>query len=1355
MSPQIQIWCLLIWCFSGLWFDGSAQVMDTLRPGNSSRYLMADGLPADCIEWMGQDRKGRYWYAACGPQQHEIGVKLFHFDGRSYFTVRLDTVPELGGNQMIVPFGIDDEGILTGFAGANKTLFWYNTETGDILTRSFADEIPGESFLAAIEAGGSQWVQTAFADSLYIHEIRGSEIARRLAVSRNLDRVTTSSSMDATSDDLWIWGDDGMLYQLGINSNISQGYTIPDWTVLDQNRDLRPRVESVTLPTGSTLIILTMHDQVQVLEFDRATNSIRNETSLSKDIGLTAERGSRVATVDQQGNVLFGYRNKEGDLTGRLWTKDGVKDYTHVLRMLSEQGLYLKLYSQDFTRYAVRYGRDHLHCEVLPPSSILKIPTDFGARAMINVDGQFFLRDSVFDATSGEQLYELTDDAFALGPTDVRHHAGLLWTTYQSTSLVNYDTKTHDIERIEVGVDIRRFLFLDNSTVIVAGLMERQDASGFSTTHLHKFDLASNELSPLTVNGDNVKIPGVPYCIISSVDGPIYLGTTSGIFEISSDLKSVQAVPQLAGQHVLALHQASSGDIWIGTFSGGLFHWNPESGEVNNITTERGLTNNAVVAVLEDNAGNIWANTYYGLNVINKDHEVISKIFEDNGLVDNEGNRMSSCTFPDGRLAFGSVAGASIVDPELYLGRLDTVSPLVYVTSLSYSSGDTTTRLQSPSEFGNVVHLDYSDRSVEINYALSSLIAPEQCGYAYRLVNDRQQSEWFYVGSSTTLNLRNLPAGKYEVQIKGTDHKGNWSRNLATVQIDAEEVLYRRTSFFIALIAILLGSIVAWQLYQRRIKRRLENEVRARTETISEQANKLKQLDEAKTRLYTNITHEFRTPLTVIAGSVEQIEGSEEEKDMIRRNSAQLLDLVNQMLDLRKLESGQLPVRAIQADVIGFIRYLSESFRSLAEGKGQLFHFLTDEQKFVMDYDPEKLTRIISNLLSNAIKFTPEGGNIYLNLLVAESSGREVFLIKVKDTGVGIPPDKVDQIFDRFYQVDDSATRAGEGTGIGLTLVKELTSVLGGEISVKSELGEGTTFSIELPVTREADSPSEELDYRRFVASAAAATALAGDWREEPVSAKADLPVALLVEDNADVLQYLIKSLASEYNIVLGMDGQEGIDKAIEEVPDIIVSDVMMPVKDGLELCDTLKRDVRTSHVPIVLLTARAELETRLEGLSRGADAYLSKPFNKEELTTVMGSLLRNRELLRERYSTIAEESISEEESVVFEDEFIQNFRNTVEANMEDENFGVVQMCKSLGVSRTQLHRKVTALTGHSTAQYMKLIRLNKARALLIEGELNVSQVAYSTGFRDPSYFGKVFQQEFGLTPGQFKAQQG
>ena len=564
-------------------------------------------------------------------------------------------------------------------------------------------------------------------------------------------------------------------------------------------------------------------------------------------------------------------------------------------------------------------------------------------------------------------------------------------------------------------------------------------------------------------------------------------------------------------------------------------------------------------------------------------------------------------------------------------------------------------------------------------------------------------------------------------------------------------------------VVLLLGLLLFQSLKSERLKRKANEE--------------LKNLDSVKSRLYNNITHEFRTPLTVISGMATQIEDNPEEwmqdgLTMIQRNSNRLLELVNQMLDLSRLQSGTVNLNYQQDDLILYLSYIVQSMHSFAKSKNIQIHFHSEEQELNMDYDAEKIQQIIVNLLSNAVKFTPHEGNIYV--LVRTVSGNsssertKALQIIVKDTGEGIPKNQIPYIFDRFYQVDSSSTRGSEGSGVGLAIVKELVNMMNGEIKVKStyikeHTTSGTEFTLHLPITTNSSkATTSTLFSKKELVDHSNPTPRSPLAQETKTFTDSSKPSLLLVEDNADVVTYITSCLQDDYEVMVGNNGEEGINLAFENSPDLIITDVMMPIKDGYQVCEELKSDIRTSHIPIIMLTAKADLDSKIDGLEKGADVYLAKPFHKKELRIRIKNLLETRQKIQAYFLSIASSpkpviEIELEEAPPIrpeESQFVKQLKELINAHLEDTELSVEKICKLMNMSQSQLHRKTTALTGISPNKLIRIIRLNKAKILLVDPSNNISGVAYETGFSDPSYFGRVFKKEFGMTPAQWQKDQ-
>ncbi|MFQ5648942.1 MAG: ATP-binding protein [bacterium] len=569
-------------------------------------------------------------------------------------------------------------------------------------------------------------------------------------------------------------------------------------------------------------------------------------------------------------------------------------------------------------------------------------------------------------------------------------------------------------------------------------------------------------------------------------------------------------------------------------------------------------------------------------------------------------------------------------------------------------------------------------------------------------------------------------------------------------------------------------------------------------------AEKLQEIDRMKSRFFANISHEFRTPLTLILGPLEKLlsekfqEPVKKQFRIMLRNGRRLLRLINQLLDLSKLEAGSMSLEARPENIVQLLKGIVLSFSSLAERKRITLRFQPPQpcegaepsQGLTLYVDRDKLEKIVSNLLSNAFKFTPEGGeisvevetNIPLNPPSKSSKGdfkdshlkggsrrvstADFVQITVSDSGAGIAPEKVTRIFDRFYQADDTYTREQEGSGIGLALTKELVELHHGEIQVASEVGKGTTFTVRLPLGKD-HLKSEEIiaqpppSYSAIEGTAAPSSEDIGEGATvvgepceglKPSQGSEGPPLLLIVEDNADVRSYIRDYLESNYQIMEAVDGEEGFERSVDTIPDLIISDVMMPKMNGYELCRKLKTDERTSHIPIILLTARAGGESKVEGLETGADDYIIKPFDARELQVRVKNLIAQRHKLRERFR---KEAILEPKEIAvtsMDEQFLRKAMDIIEQNLSDPEFSTERFARQVAMSRSQLHRKLHALTDHSTHEFIRVYRLKRAAELLQHQAGTVTEICYDVGFNSLSHFAKAFREQFGQSPSEFGA---
>ena len=817
--------------------------------------------------------------------------------------------------------------------------------------------------------------------------------------------------------------------------------------------------------------------------------------------------------------------------------------------------------------------------------------------------------------------------------------------------------------------------------------------------------------------------------------------------------------------------------LWICTKGGGLNRMEKQTDNFLHLTKKEGLPNDVVYGILADDNNNIWGSTNRGLFCLQKLGDAewnIRNFTTSDGLQDDEFNTYAYAKLPNGNLAFGGVNGINIFNPKeaLQTGMLANV----FITSLLVNNkeiitGDETGILKNSIEHTKNITLNYLQDILTVEFSSLDFSMPEQNKYRYQLLGI--DKGWIESGTRHAATYLHLPAGNYTFSVQGSNSQGSWMPTMATLQIKILPpwwLSWWAYLFYSILLAVVL------RMYFKFLKNRAKLQTQLKFE--HNESSRIKEMDAVKTRLYTNITHEFRTPLTVILGMAKQIESNPElhvvkGTEMIIRNGESLLKLVNEMLDLSKLQSGKMMLNLVNGDIIIFLRYIVESFHSLAESQQKQVHFLSDIDTYHTKYDAEKIRQIITNLLSNALKYTPDQGNIFISVnekTVHNNLKNIALVIKIKDTGIGIPEEKIHLIFDRFYQLENSNAVASQGTGIGLSLTKELVKLMGGEITVTSPpwgANKGTEVTLDLPLLKTTNE-EEHLHgnhYENLIKNGFEVNGEQQSYDIQPNKLKTESALVLLVEDNTDVVAYTASCLPG-YRMAVAKNGREGFEIASEIIPDLIISDVMMPFMNGFELLKKLRSHEHTSHIPVIMLTAKTDMDSKMQCIQGGADAYLEKPFNIEELQTRVEKLLELRKNLQLFYLNKAgllnnlpvkswAENLNEEIKVLpkVEDKFISKTREIIETHIADAAFSVEDLCKEVFMSHSKLHRKLDALLSCSPNKFIRMIRLKKAKELLHQTEETVSSIAFDCGFHDPGYFARVFKQEFGRTPQEWRGE--
>ncbi len=916
----------------------------------------------------------------------------------------------------------------------------------------------------------------------------------------------------------------------------------------------------------------------------------------------------------------------------------------------------------------------------------------------------------------------------------VKDRAGYVWLyTTQPGRLYRLDVKNRTSKSYELPFVVYDMLPMRDGALLLAS----------KQTGLYRFDPVTGQ-TRCVLDADPHLRDKVTFCLFEDADKIVWIGTTQGLYAF--DPAGGKVVP-FAGlrepryqSSVTCIEQTDDGRIWVGTLGQGLLAFLPDRGQWEQYDRSAGLANAKVAGMLRD-GNNLWVSTYYGLSYFAAESRTFINFYEEDGLSNNEFNRRSYLRSTDGRCWMGSLDGITVFRPEQML-RGQGAAPRVLPVQYAYFYGGQRTKVVGGLDSLRSVSIPAQQRACEFVFTLDDFSASANNQFAYRLGGYEQT--WHYIGGQNRLVFDWLPAGRYLLEVKGADSYGNWSEPY-TLNLHVAEIFYR-TFWFNLLIVLGVAGLSMWYF-----------SLRARRKAAHREAQRLRELDGLRNNLYTRITHEFRTPLTLLLGPTARLlQHSErlaatEIRDMlltIQRNGSRLLQLVNQILDLRKLEDGRLPLRYEQGDILFWLRYAAANFDTLADDQHIHFVFDAEAETLVMDYDREKLLTIVNNLLSNAFKFTPPGGSVIFSAQL-EKNGQWLVL-SVRDTGTGIATADLPHIFDQFYQATQTDM---PGSGIGLTLVKELVELLGGHVRVESESGKGSTFWVQLPVRREA--PLQVSREPLWPDSPTVSNPL-------PVlpsgASDSQLPLALIVEDSAEIAHYVATCLSSEYRIEWAENGRIGLEKAFALIPDLVVSDLMMPEMDGFALTSALKDDERTSHVPVILLTALAETDSRIEGFRRGADAYLSKPFHEAELQIIAAQQVQLRRRLRQRFAALETpmvEAVPPSASDPFdparEDAFFQKILRIIQENIANEQFGVPDLSRAVHLSPSQLQRKLAALTNQSALQIIRTLRLRKAQQLLRSTGLPVSEIAWATGFSDPSYFTRMFSRACGVTPTEWR----
>jgi len=864
--------------------------------------------------------------------------------------------------------------------------------------------------------------------------------------------------------------------------------------------------------------------------------------------------------------------------------------------------------------------------------------------------------------------------------------------------------------------------------------------------------------------------------ICQDKQGNMWIGRDKGIDVILKKTNAVRHYSYISGNpnsladdDVNVIVQDSRGLMWIGT-KDGLSIIDGQSGKFVDVEKNVGVPATNVSNIVEDNNGVMWLSTTDGLASIrltgaaNNYSYQVNKYNEFDGLQGREFNLYASLKTSSGEIAFGGAHGFNLFDPRkisVFKPQQNLLFTDFQLFNQSVAAGDTMDGrviLTKSISQTSAITLKHQENVFAIEFAACNYFNPDKVDYQYMLSGF--DKNWITTtGNNRKVTYTNLDAGDYTFKVRAKNINNPQSASMITLKITVLPPFWATgLAYFIYFVVIVGALLFIRHRGIMKLKRQFEAthaqlEAERKIANEREQARRLHRLDLMKIKFFTNISHEFRTPLTLILSPLDNLikmaDKPEERQHLqtIKRNGRRLLNLVNQLLDFRKMEYNELKLAMNKGDIIQFIRDVFSSFNDIANQKQIQYHFESEVYSLVINFDHDKIERVFFNLLSNAFKFTPPGGHVSVILSLASPEkhidGKKWLEIKVIDTGIGVSKENQERIFERFFQDDLPENLLNQGSGIGLSITREFVKMHKGTIEIDSETDYGTCFTITLPVTEQYEKQAIEEPLLELPPRPAPK-----NIDELPGTNKK--PAILLIEDNDDLRFYLKDNLKNIFHIIEAVNGKDGWQKALAQHPKLIVSDVNMPGMNGVELCRKIKGDSRTSHIPIILLTALTAEADQMAGLESGASDYVVKPFNFEILLSRIHNLLKMQQMLKDTYQKQVEIQAQDIAVVSEDDKFLKNALDYIEQNMANPNLSVESLSSHLNVSRGSLYKKLLALTGKTPVDCIRTIRLKRATHLLAKSHRAIANVAYDVGFNNPAYFAKVFREEYGMLPSEY-----
>ncbi len=1326
-----------------------------------------NGLPSNTIRTIIQDDLGNIWL---GTHQG-----LTRYDGFTIKVYQADKNKEKSlSDSFVTSLEIDQNNVL--WIGTASGLNRYNKETDDF-TVFLTDKNNSNSIISnhitSLESGdgNSLWVGTDLGLVLVdTKKNRFTLFQNSVDNPFSLPQNNIRRLMKTKKGELWIGSIEG-LFRLDTTSyrfekiNITKGNQarvvsltenqsgdiwISTLEGLYRYSTLDGSVDEITLPTSQKLVVGTLVDHENRLWFSTYLGGLFRLDENNNIINIKPDNSKSDSLAGP--SILSFYQ----DFSGMIW----LGTFRSGLSYFNPESLQFGSYSK---------SKNSIHClkttdftSVLPLDENTLLLGTY-SKGIVEIDLEIN-RCKYYDsiaAVSSPSVHAIAKD-----------HLGKIWVATEA-GLEKLERATGKFQRVGK-IDSK-------SNNILTILADTEQLIIGSTRGLFKQNLSPEKFSQL-LSKDKVLQETTMYSLVKDANGIIWVASQLGLLSIDKELINIQQVVEaqlpLLQQRMTSITIDSQQQLWLAIDGNGLFKYNPVTAELINFGERIGLkVTKGITGLIFDHSNSLWlATENMGLFKINPKSLKFTNFQIADGLLSNETTNGMLTMLADGRLFFGGAYGFNLFNPKLI--KKHTSSPIVSITQLTrfgqkvvpnkdYQGFKIDKHITQLSE----INLSYKDSVFGFEFIAIDFSAPEKIEYSYRLKGFEEN--WTRTNAQNRgVTYNNIDPGNYTFQLKARTENGTWNNGTSlNINISpAPWLTWWAYSFY--LLSIILSIIYFIRRRTKSLQQRsqkLEELVSSRTNELIIEKNKVEQLLLVKQQEFANISHEFRTPLTLILGPAQVIETMNvsdavlSKIEVIKRNANRLLRMVEQLLQMETFKVDIITRKKIQ-DFQTIIRLISESFADLASNKNIQLE-IKNIEKIFFEFTPDALEKIILNLLSNALKYSSSGDRITIEAKLNQSRH---YVITVKDTGIGIEEEKLSTIFDRFQRVYNENSDRVKGAGIGLALVKQITEVHGGYVEVESILGEGTTFRIYLPVRGEGDYLAGTYQTDNEAVALELADILQQFDNASPeiihkLNKDNDKPVVLIVEDNQDMRTYIIESLKANYQCLPTHNGETGKLLATEYIPDIIISDVMMPKIDGYQLTQSLKSNPLTNHIPIILLTALGDKESRLKGWKHNADEYLTKPFDTEELRLRIQNLLINRELLRTHlhdslFKDQTNEVSNDLESVPEkltnqlknEQRFLSELNNVLESLYLDPDLKIDAIANKLCMSQRQLLRKLKYILDLTPIDYLRRYRLEKAKVLLAKG-YSASKVAFEVGFSTHSHFGKSFKEQYGCVPSEYK----